>query len=279
MMEIILTSIIIGLIAIILWVKQAKNTKTADLQKSGIVTIRLIKQVIVLTQQHRGLMAAWLNGDDKIEIELTRRKQKILLLSQDIDSSDIAQEERWLAFKDHWARLVVFDKTTNVLNSFEQHTKMIRNLAYFLEDIAEKSHLTSDYIVELPNIGFTWRELVLVAENVGQSRAIGTAVATQQFCSSVDKIRLNFLTQTIKTTTKDTLNNLSSLPHEYKKHDKLIKLAIAKISQLTGIILNDLVNANKITVNQKTYYDLATETIELLNNVFDHQVEQVESVI
>lgn len=278
-MEIILTSIIIGLVAIILWIKQIKNTNTTDLQKSGISDIRLIKQVIVFAQQHRGLMGAWLNGDDKIEIELNRRKQKISLLTKEIDSSDIAQEERWLAFKDHWARLVVFDKTTNVLNSFEQHTKMIRNLAYFLEDIAEKSHLTSDYIVEMPNIGFVWRELVLVAESIGQSRAIGTAVATRNFCSSVDKIRLNFLTQTIKTTTKDTLNHLSALPQEQKKHDRSIELATAKITQLTSIILNDLVNTNKITVDHKAYYDLATETIELLNNVFDHQVEQIESVI
>lgn len=278
-MEIILTSIVIGLVAIILWVKQVENTKTANLQKSGIVQIRLIKQVIFLAQQHRGLMAAWLNGDEKIEVELNKRKQKILAFSKEIDFSNIANEERWLAFKDHWARLMTFDNTENVLNSFEQHTKMIRNLAYFLEDTAEKTHLTSDYIIELPKIGFVWRELVLVAENVGQSRAIGTAVATRKFCSSVDKIRLNFLTQTIKTTTKETLNHLSSLPDEQRKHNKSVELATGKINQLAEIILNDLVSTNKITVDHKIYYELATETIELLNNVFDHQVEQIESVI
>lgn len=264
---------------LIFWVKHVKNKATYRSQAMGVNNIKLIKQVIVLSQQHRGLMAAWLNGDKRIKVELDKRKQKINSLIKSLDATNIGNEERWTAFKDHWLRLMAFEDTENVLNSFEQHTKMIRNLAYFLEDTAEGSYLTSDYLIELPHVGLVWRELVLVAESVGQSRAIGTAVAAQSFCSSVDKIRLNFLTQTIKTTTKETLSTLSYLPEEKKHHRKLIDLAEQQIKKLTDIILHDLINTKKVAVDHHEYYQLATDTIELLNNVFDHQLAQVESVL
>jgi hypothetical protein len=87
-----------------------------------------------------------------------------------------------------------------------------------LEDTAENAHLTADFLPELANIGYVWRELIIATESIGQSRAIGAAIAVQKSCSSVDKIKLNFLIQTMKNLTADTLKNLSYLPDESNSH-------------------------------------------------------------
>lgn len=278
-MEIIITGSVIFMLAAVFFVKQSKVNKSKKMQQLGLVYIAQIKQVITLVQQHRGLTAAWLNGDTKVQTKLVVLKQQISQVMKSLEDSTVGKNERWIGFADHWKRLLQLNNKPSVTNSFEQHTKMIRNLAYLLEDTAEKSHLTAGYLPELQNIGYVWRELVLATESIGQSRALGAGVAAQQFCSSVDKIRLNFLMQTMIKITEHTLQRLSYLPDEKHEHTKLVRQATEKMNQLIQVIGDELVNAKKITINNNYYFDLATETMKQMNDIFEHQVKQLHSAL
>ena len=152
---------------------------------------------------------------------------------------------------------------------------MIANLLYLLEDEAERAQLNATSLPELPNIGFVWRELISTAESVGQSRAIGTGVATAKSCTSVDKIRLSFLEKHINSTSKDILKKLSSLEQFSSQHSMLISSAQTKMQQLIDTIENELIQASKISIDQNNYFNLASDTIKSLDNIFDSQVEQV----
>lgn len=274
-----LTGFVVFILLTVVIVKQYKTNKKKKIQQQGLIYIDQIKQLIGIVQQHRGLTSAWLNGDNKVQTKLVVLKQQISQLMKLLTTDDITKNERWVGFADHWQRLLVLNNKPSVANSFEQHTLMIRNLAYLLEDTAEKSYLTADFITELPNIGFVWRELILAIENIGQSRALGTGVAAQKHCSSVDKIRLNFLTQTMTSITKHTLQNLSYLPEQQQIHNNLVQQASVKMTQLIDTISNDLVNAKKVTVEHTEYFELATNTMKELGDIFDHQLKQLHSTI
>lgn len=276
-MEIIITCSVIFFMAFTFFLKQSKVNKSKKLQQLGLVYIGQIKKVITLVQQHRGLTAAWLNGDNKVQTKLVVLKQQISQEMKTLEDSIVSKNERWSGFVDHWQRLLQLNNKPSVANSFEQHTMMIRNLAYLLEDTAEKSHLTADYLPELKNIGYVWRELVLATESIGQSRALGTGIAAQQFCSSVDKIRLNFLMQTMIKITEHTLQRLSYLPDEKYKHTELVRKATEKMNQLIQVISHELVNARKINIDNNSYFDLATETMKQMNDIFEHQVKQLNT--
>lgn len=278
-MILLLTALVIFLFAAIFFVNQLRQNKKRKIQQQGIVFIGQIKSLITLVQQHRGLMSAALNGDTKVSTKLSLLKQKISLLIKELEMTPVQANERWSAFADHWQRLLKLDNKPSAENSFEQHTMMIRNLAYLLEDTAEKAFLTADFVPAMPNIGYVWRELVLATENIGQSRALGTGVAVQSFCSSVDKVRLNFLTQTMTKVADHALQHLSYLPEERSIHQQLIASATNKMNQLIETISNDLVNASNITVDNGVYFELATDTMKEMNDIFDHQVKQLHSVI
>ncbi|ATG78021.1 nitrate- and nitrite sensing domain-containing protein [Pseudoalteromonas sp. 1_2015MBL_MicDiv] len=266
-------------IIIIFLIKKMKISNNKKIQKDGLVHICQIKRIIIFAQQHRGLTAAWLNGDTNAEAKLTGIKK---LISQEINSlmlSPVAKNERWAAFTDHWGRLLSFNNKSSVSNSFEQHTMMIKNLAYLLEDTAESSHLTADFLPKINNIGYVWRELILTTENIGQSRAIGVSVAVQQCCSSVDRIRLNFLIQTMAKTTIDTLQRLSHLPEEHHTHTNLVKKATESMNKLIEVMTSELVGAAKVAIDSNQYFELATETMSKMNDIFDHQVKQLNKVI
>ena len=275
--------IIIVLVAIIVlatfFIKKSKADKNEKRQHQGLDCIKKIKKIITLVQQHRGLNSAWLNGDTKLNSQLATLEQ---LVSQEINAlalSAVSINERWIGFVDHWGRFIHSDKKSSVTNSFEQHTLMIRNLAYLLEDTAENAHLTADFLPELANIGYVWRELIIATESIGQSRAIGAAIAVQKNCSSVDKIKLNFLIQTMKNLTADTLKNLSYLPDESNSHRELVKKATEKINQLIDVVTLELVDSTSITIESSHYFELATDSILKMNDIFDHQVKQVRTVL
>lgn len=276
-MEILITCLVIFILAAIFFIKQKKRSNKKRTQQQGLVYIGEIKQLITFVQQHRGLMSAWLNGDTSVHTKLAQLKQKIAQTHKGLAVSPVSKNDRLAGFNDHWQRLLQLNNKPSVANSFDQHTKMIRNLAYLLEDTAESNYLTADHLEVLPNIGFVWRELVLATENIGQSRALGTGVAAQHFCSSVDKIRLNFLTQTMADTVKNTLQQLSSLPHEQSTHKLLISSATNQMNQLINTISEELVNANKVLVDSSDYFDLATNTMQQMNAIFDHQIKQLHS--
>jgi len=270
--------LLIILCAVVVHYYKIKQQKT--LQSEGLVNISHIKSLITLIQTHRGLSSAWLNGDKTKQGQLTIIENQSKTEIQHLEQQEpIVKNNRWMAFSDHWKRLNKHDSSRDPENNFTQHTQLIANLLYLLEDEAERSHLNAVSLPNLPSIGFVWRELVMTTETIGQSRAIGTGVATRKKCSSVHKIRLSFLQQNILKTMNETLSKLSSLERFTSKHVDLLKTAKSKMQFLSTTIECELVSANEVTINQDEYFTLATETIKALDNIFEHQMEQIGEMI
>ncbi len=269
---------LVSTLAIFLIKKNRKNLINTQ-QKTGLISILKLLNLIAHIQKHRGLNAACIGGDNKAQTQLISLKALVSELISKIHNEQIVTDERWVAFLDHWSRLLEHNEQLTIVNSFEQHTRMIRNLIYLIEDLAEYSHLVSDYLPELPQIGYTWRELVSAIESIGQSRAIGSGVTAKSYCSSVEKIQLSFLSESMTNITSNTLRKLSFLPNEKEEHEKLILNATNKMNELNTIIYNNLIHAQIITVNSEEYFELATDVMEQLNTIFIHQTKQVEQLL
>ena len=276
-----LTVIIFGVISTVLvvYLHLQTNKKRLEKQKFGLEKVTKLKALIVHTQQHRGMSSAYLNGDQSAKPKLIAMENAIRGIINILDDTDIEKlNSRWVSFTDHWSRLIV-STHKSPLYSFKQHTVIIANLLYLLEDEAERSHLDSVYVPALPTIGLVWRELLSTAENVGQARAIGTGVATAKLCNNVDKIRLSFLVEQIEQTSQIILNQIQCLPDHSSEHNQLVNAAVEKTSNLIDVIKNELVYADEIQVVHTDYFNLASDTIKALNAIFDHQVVQVEQVL
>ena len=273
-MDYIILSFICVLVILLMFYTIHKNKRTKKHQIIGIHFVTQLKTLITLIQHHREQTSAWLNGDIQVERKITEIKDNSQVIIKQLNN-DLDKNERWIGFNDHWQRLLLFKNKTSVDNNFDQHCLLIKNLAYLIEDLADNHFLTADYFTELSDIGFTWRELIMSTESIGQSRTIGTNVSAQKTCSNIDNIRLNFLSDTINKIAIATLNNLSYLPNEAEHHNKLVNTAINKVKNLTNTISQELINTTKITIDNKEYFTLASLAITSFDNIFDHQVAQL----
>lgn len=264
---------------LVVLLKKHKNKAINEIQKKGLSTIFELMNLISHIQKHRGLNAAWIGGDKKVQAQLTALKSQVSQDTKKISVDSVSEDERWLAFCDHWRRLLKLNDELTISNSFEQHTKMIRNLIYLIEDVAESTYLTSDHIPDLPHIGFIWRELPAAIETIGQSRAIGTGVAAKSFCSSVNKIQLSFLSESMTNITDKIFKQLSYLPHEKEQHEKLVITTTEKMNELNEIIADKLINAALISVDSIEYFEIATSTMQQASDIFYHQTQQIEQLL
>jgi len=257
-----------------------KNKQQKILQTQGLANITYLKSLIGAVQTYRGLSSAWLNGDQS--------KKAMLLTFAQQAASDIqylqqymvsGQDGRWDSFVDHWGRVDQPGNTNDADHAFKQHTQMIANLIYLLEDEAEHKRLNATSLKQLGHIGLVWRELIRATETIGQSRAIGVAVTTRKQCSNMDKVRLSFLQQKMQKIINDILPKIGSLESEKERHKLLLNAAISTILCLMEAIESKLIEADKITISQKQYFTLASNSIKSLDDIFKHQIEQIKQVM
>ena len=166
-------------------------------------------------------------------------------------------------------------------NSFKQPTQFFGNLFYLLEDIAESHFRTVEQLGEFPDISLLWRELLQVSECVGQSRALGTGIATVQVCSRVEKIRLGFLRQKITETAEITYAQLQENQSVGDRQTllSLIEHASKQTRYLCAVIEHELVECESIKLDAKNYFSLATEAINSLNKIFDFKLGELEAFL
>lgn len=255
--------------------EKRKQKNVISSQQTGLTYIKQVKRLIGLLQRHRGLSAALCQGDTAVLPDLNALKNEIKQITRQLNlTPDVMNADRWNGFKDHWSRLANHKENITTENSFKQHTHMLANVLYLLEDIAERHHLTQELLPDFKHVGFIWRELLAVTESVGQSRAIGTSAVTAKICSSVERIRLKFLRQHITHVSEKVLKSMNNSSDATL--NKLIDKALNKTRYLTSAIVNEILDIDEIVMQRDDYFTLASETMDALSAIFEHQIIEIE---
>lgn len=269
------SSIFIVVVGVVVIGLRRQKKQLLKRQLAGINVVKQINALVQLLQKHRGLSAALCGGDNSVQNELSTVLENISgLIAELAQQPFMLNNERWLSFKDHWARLSLHKKNQSAEYSFQQHTKIIANILYLLEDMAELHCLTRQHLHNFDNVGYIWRELLAVTESVGQSRAVGVRSVAAKHCSSVEKIRLKFLYQHINKVSEDTLKVFLASDKNKSLHE-LVEKSLSSTRLLTSTIKDDILVGESINISRRDYFDLASNTMEQLNTIFNFQVAKL----
>lgn len=266
-----LVLLLLGLIAFQWFYSQRKQKQRLY---EALELISSLKKLISYTQKHRGLTATYLQGNSEVRNELLALKQDINAITAPLtDNVLLQQEARWDSYQDHWSRLKDNAETLTVPGSFQQHTHLIETLLYLLEDVAENIEFGGEQ-QKNPQIHFLWHEFPKVIEFIGQARAIGVAVATKGESTQIDKVKLGYLYEKINTLSSQSFDRLSLL----QAGSTLTQIEQAKqaCSSLTQTIREQLINVNKVQLESKQYFDLASKTMDQCNTVLDNEINAIK---
>lgn len=238
-------------------------------QRTGLQWLLLLRGFLSHTQQHRGLTTGYLNGDQSLEQRIEQLHQSLMSDIKKIENIDewITENENWNSIKDHWLRLKRGYKTNTMENNLTQHGCLIRNILYLIEEMAEHHQLLRLDNIDEFGVDFIWRNLLETTEYMGQARALGTGISASQSCSSVDKIKLNYL--------KDKITESGHLiTKTFPKADSVHK----NISLLLSTIETNFFqkNSRDTLISANEYFDLATKALNGVYDEYDHTVRLFE---
>lgn len=272
----IVTGILVGVLSLVAFGLHVRQQQQRRLQITHTLhQLRLLRQLIAALQRHRGLSNGVLNGDNSLRSDLAHTRQAVDQLMKQSHVLDTRQREAWDALLDHWGRLRQNGQLTPESN-LTQHSLLIRNGLYLLEDVAVSSDLTQKHPA-LHYVAALWRDLVPAAEWAGQARALGTGLAAQGHSTAEQRVRLRFLYQKIEQSTQRTFTLLQNHALNFPE-SKLsgVNGCAQAVNGLLACIDRDLLQGATPTIAAPAFFAQATKTIDQLFAVVDAALGQLE---
>jgi len=248
----------VAIITTIVNITQRKK-REEKLFRTGISYLKNLRTLLTHIQQHRGLTNGFLSGNLSAEAEIQHLETLIKKEIGDVRAIDdwINQNSKWESILDHWARLNANFKITDAESNLKQHNLLIANLLYLIDDLAYAHHLG-----KLGLVGATdtdWRNLLSIAEFVGQARALGMGAVSKGYCSSVLRIQLNHLRVKIE----------ASIGQSWPE------AAQRDFHHLLKVIAQEVI-LDQPSISPADYFRLATVCIEHVLREFDRQVDKIQ---
>lgn len=235
-----------------------KKHQATLLFSQGIEYMKLLRKLLTLVQQHRGLTTGFINGNRNAKLEIENISINIKSTVHELDASGAWMQGnvKWLSLVDHWGRLSGSYTQGDADKNFKQHNILIANLLYLIDDVADVHHLSK---ITGDAMDTDWRYLLSIAEYIGQARALGTGVAAKGECSSVLRIQLNHLRNKIA----------SSVDASWPDKSRV------EIQQLLRCIETELI-VDHPSIQASDYFKLATRCIEHVLDQFDRQIDRLQ---
>lgn len=248
----------------------------------GIRVNRLVKQLLVDLQQHRGMVNAFLSGDKSFK---SRIEQKQTAIRQDIAALDTAHVQglltakRWERIHNDWQGLCSEALVLPAEVSFRRHSELIRAVLYSMGDVAERSQIVGACAADTSLVDALWSKLPSVAESLGQARGIGASVAAKSYCSSVARIKLRFLEERVGETMAYVNDELAHVDLTgTASFTQAWKETHAAVQVFLKLLDEKLLKEERPTIDAEHYFSAGTQAMDAVFHAFDQASSALESV-
>lgn len=228
------------------------------LEGSGIL-LDLVRAI----QQHRGLSSGWLAGERSFEQRLHERRREIdrhLNGLAEIARLETAMprpcftHQNLVLFRFQWRELVEDLPVLSIEQSIARHSLMISRALDWLSSLGEaRIELAVPDKVTAGLVRNHADRLPMLAEYLGQVRAVGSGVAARQQCSPVARVRLRYLTTRAEMLLKEA--------HAAAQNAESNAAAKA-VTELLGVVNRQLLGTGTIKLKADVYFETATRAID-----------------
>ena len=248
-------------------------------EQPGIEYIAQLREIIQPMQQHRGMSAAILGGDNTLRDELTKQATNIdqaLVKLQQLDqrySLRLETGNRFASLQRDWTALKQEFNGLTQAQSFQKHTALITNMLEFIHHLANTSNLIlaskmdTYYLVDtLVN------HLPKLTEDAGQSRALGSAIIVEGRFTPESWQRLLGASQRIAEAEKNLLRGIQAVLDENPSLTSRLQQPADKMFLATSTYntsLRNMLEKDEVTANLDVFFNQATQTIDNVFHLFD----------
>lgn len=254
------------LVLVVLAVGFLRHQAARQQQAQGVMWLQAMRMLITHIQRHRGLSSGVLSGDRSLQSKLEEAR---LQVSRDFEQISgvgewVKHHEGWHSITQHWARLAGNFHQLAVGRNLDQHNRLIKNILVFVDEIAITHHLhiTSNLRANI------WRDLLTLAEYIGQVRALGTALAAS--AGDWDDMVVSRTRQDLQGLNQEIISTLETPRCRLGLDGENLQRILDFLAYVDMQLLREgpLVPATD-------FYAVATQTLDRLFERFDEELAQV----
>ena len=285
--------ILIGLVALLMVVApttiavrgEMSYFQAARNEASGIAPAGDVLKLLQLSQQHRGMSAGYLGGNEGVKAAREAKRGEVdaalntALLSVASLSSSQANE-RAQRIRSDWTALAdaVGSRAVDGPQSFARHTALIAQQLDLLEDVTDVSGMTLDPVSETYfMIQAALSYLPQLTESLGQARAQGALVLARGEASPEQRARLaalnNLSRMHMRNAQKDMEKVFAAAPHLQQTLQAPVAAAWKAADEAFALIDQQVVLAETLTYPSADYFAATTRHIDaqfaLIDRVFN----------
>ncbi len=241
-------------------------------QLQGLQSAQMLKNLLIQIQKHRGMMSAYLKGDNdfKSRIKAIRsdinHDMAIFVKTMDKASSfhqPVSDVEK------NWRDIEKSADSFSINESFKKHSHLIQAILTLMNSIAEQSQLYKSNSYDLEYVKIIWSLLPMVAESVGKARAVGGGISASGCAMAVDKVNVQFLTHKISGAIAQVKEGLDKAgaqeQHLLEQFNKVEKT----LDKFVESLHSQYVYEDAPMANAAAFFDEATEKLSCVFEIYE----------
>lgn len=251
--------LLVLLLTALLCLEIQRRSQRCEQRRNGLQAVQQGISLMTVVQQHRGISAALLNGDQAFAPRQIAKQAEIdaalstLNLTIQADRALASSREDLKSLSEEWAGLRTSVRNLDPTLSYIQHTDLVRRILHFIGDIGERAGLLEVRDRRVAKLLETLLlRLPLLVETVGQVRAMGTGFAAKGRCGAVGRIRLTFMGRRIEDCLSQIDPSLKDLGQDSQE----------KVKVLLDLLTSRIIAAEHIDIAPERYFQVSTEAID-----------------
>lgn len=259
---------IVGSLSLIIY-NIHNDMKNAEQEKQGLAITLKLQALMQNIQQHRGLSAGFLGGNDAMNKDMKEKQAQIQKALANVEHTLSENSETWTKIKTDWTELVEKVENLNSAESFQQHTALIEEILFFISSISDSSNLSLDSDVSRHHLAkMITDDLIFSTEYMGQARAIGSNVLATTKMTSEQQFDLIYLSKIMNEHLSQAQNSMDIVLKTNEEARQLMSAqyqeSMDASNQFRTLIESEILEKEALTFNSEQYFKTATEAIDTI---------------
>ncbi|MCP4995575.1 MAG: methyl-accepting chemotaxis protein, partial [Gammaproteobacteria bacterium] len=258
-------------------------------ERQGLAYIKAIRQSIEHIQQHRGMTSAFLNGASDFRNDIMRKRTDIDNHMAELSAVDkklggaLGTAGRIKTLQQQWDDIKANSLSQEPAIANKAHRDLLANMIGLMGQVADASEITLDPKLDTYYLGdAVVNSLINLIENMGQSRAMGSGVATKGSFTQKSFVRLSVLVNNVDTYAKNSSTGLKAAIGVNERLGADLSSVVSAnnraIRDMQSLLHNKILDADKIIVSGKTVFDTATNAISGTYKLYDAIAEELDKL-
>ncbi|MGM0552224.1 MAG: methyl-accepting chemotaxis protein [Pseudomonadota bacterium] len=264
-----------------------ENIRFLQHEREGLAYIEVAREPVEYLQQHRGMIAALLGGDESARPrarEIASRADQTLDALTRMDREHGASLEtgnRVDDIRQTWEQIRSDAARMTADESLERHTALIADLLDLIRHVADTSEITLDSQLDSYYLGDALsNRLPSLTETMGQARAVGSGIAAAGSYDAV--LRLAVLVSNMDSI-NDNLNAglgaaFSANPDLETRLNTRVEENADAVEEFARILREELLDADMIQIEAQEVFDAATRSITTTFALYDAIVPELDTL-